>query len=80
MRKVIANFKMHQTPTETKDYLLQLLAKIDGTKNEVVLCFPATSLTTAKYMVANTNVKLGGQNIADDDHAKTTGEISGDYF
>ena len=80
MRKVIGNFKMHQTPTQTKEYLLQFMSKVDGTKNEVVLCLPATSLTTAKYMVSGSNIKLGGQNICDDDHAKTTGEISGDML
>lgn len=80
MRKVIGNFKMNQTPTQTKEYLLSFLSKVETTRNEVVLCFPATSLTTAKYMVEGSKVKLGGQNICDEDHAKPTGEISGEML
>ena len=80
MRKIIGNFKMNQTPTQTKEYLLRFLSRVEGTKNEIVLCFPATSLTTAKYMVEGGNVKLGGQNICEDDRVKVTGEINGDML
>ena len=76
MKKVIANFKMNQTQTQTKEYLLQFMSKVEGSKHEIVLCFPATSLTTAKYLTANTNIKLGGQNICDEEANKNTGEIS----
>lgn len=76
MKKIIGNFKMNQTPTQTKDYLIQFLAKVEGTKNEVVLCFPATSLTTAKYLTSASTVKLGGQNICDEEINKNTGEVS----
>ena len=77
MRKVIGNFKMNQTPSQTKEYLLKFLPKVESTKNEVILCFPATSLTTAKYLTENTGVKLGGQNMCDEDNGRATGEING---
>ena len=76
MRTVIGNFKMNQTPTQTKEYLLQFMSKVEGSKHEIVLCFPATSLTTAKYLTSNTGIKLGGQNICDEEANKNTGEIS----
>lgn len=76
MRKIIGNFKMNQTPTQTKEYLLQFMSKVEGSKHEIVLCFPATSLTTAKYLTSNTGIKLGGQNICDEEANKNTGEIS----
>ena len=76
MKKVIANFKMNQTPTQTKDYLIEFLSRVEGSKHEVILCFPATSLTTAKYLTSGTNVKLGGQNICDEEANKNTGEVS----
>lgn len=76
MKKVIANFKMNQTPTQTKEYLLEFLSRVEGSKHEVILCFPATSLTTAKYLTSGTNVKLGGQNICDEEANKNTGEVS----
>ena len=76
MRKIIGNFKMNQTPTQTKEYLLQFMSKVEGSKHEIVLCFPATSLTTAKYLTSGTKISLGGQNICDEEANKNTGEIS----
>lgn len=76
MKKIIGNFKMNQTPTQTKEYLLQFMSKVEGSKHEIVLCFPATSLTIAKYLTLNSNIKLGGQNICDEEANKNTGEIS----
>lgn len=77
MRKIIGNFKMNKTPTETKEYLMQFVPKAKGNKNEIILCVPATSLTTAKYLVDGSGIKLGGQNLCDEDIGKNTGEISG---
>ena len=77
MRKIIGNFKMNQTPQQTKDYLIDFLPKVDAEKNEIILCLPATSLTTAKYLVEGRGVKLGGQNICDEELNRNTGEVNG---
>ena len=77
MRKIIGNFKMNKTPSETKQYILQLMSKVEGNKNEIVLCVPSTSLTSAKFLLTGSNIKLGGQNICDEELGKNTGEVSG---
>ncbi|MBE7074332.1 MAG: triose-phosphate isomerase [Clostridiales bacterium] len=77
MKKIIGNFKMNQTPSQTKDYLINFLPRVDATKNEIILCFPATSLTTAKFLVEGRGVKLGGQNICDEEINHNMGEVNG---
>ena len=76
MRKIIGNFKMNKTTSQTKEYLLEFLGKVEGNKNEIVLCLPATSLSMAKYITNGTNIKLGAQNICDEELGKNTGEVS----
>ena len=59
---VIANFKMNQTPSETKDYMIDLVARMKGEKTKVVVCPPFTSLAKAYSLTKKTNVLLGAQN------------------
>ncbi len=77
MKKVIGNFKMNKTVTETKDYIMKFLSRVDEGKAEIVLCLPSVSLFMAKYLLEGSAVKLGGQNISDEEAGKNTGEISG---
>lgn len=77
MKYIIANFKMNQTPTETKQYLINLIPHVEKGKHNVVLCFPSTSLTTANYLLSDTDISLGAQNICDEEEGKCTGEVSG---
>lgn len=76
MKKIIANFKMNMNSSEIKNYIVKLLAKNNG-KNEIVICPPFTSLAIAKFLIGESNVKLGAQNICDEEEGKCTGEISG---
>ena len=73
---VIANFKMNQTPEETKDYLMTFLSRFDE-KVDLTLCLPYTSLATGAYLCKGRAVRLGSQNISEDEEGKSTGEISG---
>ncbi len=73
---VIANFKMNQTPEETKNYLMTFLSRFDE-KVDLTLCLPYTSLSTGEYLCRGRAVRLGSQNISEDEEGKTTGEISG---
>lgn len=77
MKNIIANFKMNKSPSETKSYLINLIPKVEQGVHNVVLCMPATSLTTAKYFLEETDIKLGAQNLCDEEEGKCTGEISG---
>ena len=72
---IVANFKMSQTATETKNYFTKLLCKLDNPNLELIICPPFTSLSVAKFFTEGTEINLGAQNLADDD-AQITGEIS----
>ncbi len=77
MKKVIANFKMNKTEEEIKKYLIDFLAKVDQEKAEITLCLPFTSLSLGNFMLKDSKVNLGAQNLADEEEGKFTGEISG---
>ena len=76
MKKIIANFKMNKTATEMKQYLIKLISKFED-KCEAVLCVPYTCLSLAKFIVdGHDNIKVGAQNISEEEEGKCTGEIS----
>ena len=77
MKYIIANLKMNKTVSETKSYLIDLVPKVEQGVNNLVLCLPSVSLTTAKYLLAETDIKIGGQNLCDEEEGKCTGEING---
>ena len=78
MKKIIANFKMNFTPSMTKEYLIQLLARYaDSDKVKLCLSFPYTSLAIAKFLLDKRKISLGAQNICDEEEGKNTGEING---
>lgn len=77
MKYIIANFKMNKTITETKEYLFNLVPKVEEGKHKIVLCVPATSISTAKYLLDGREISIGGQNLCDEEEGKCTGEISG---
>ena len=72
---IVANFKMSQTTTDTKNYFTKLICKLDNPTVELVICPPYTSLSVAKFFTEGTEVKLGAQNLSDDE-SQVTGEIS----
>ena len=75
--KIFANFKMNQTQSQTKEYLMNFIPKINDFKSEVTLCLPFTSLPVAHYLIGENPIKLGAQNISDKDSGALTGEVSG---
>ncbi len=78
MMKIIANFKMNLTPSLTKEYLIQLLARYNFNDNvELGLSLPFISIPIAKFIAKDKNVLIGAQNICDEEEGKNTGEING---
>ena len=73
---VIANFKMNQTPKETRDYLMAFLPRFEG-KVDLTLCLPYTSLYVGQYLCEDKDIRLGSQNISEEEEGRSTGEISG---
>ena len=75
MKKIIvANFKMNQTQSESKQYFTKFLCKFDNSSIMPILCTPFTSLSVASFFTSNTEIKLGAQNVACEDNV--TGEVS----
>lgn len=77
MKTIIANFKMNKTCSQTKQYLMRLICEYDG-KNEVIVALPYTSLALGSFLLqGKNNIKLGAQNLSDEEEGENTGEISG---
>ena len=77
MKKVIANFKMNKTPSESKRYLMNLVTHFNKDSVQLTLCLPYTSLPEARYLLSGSNILLGAQNVSDVEQGGCTGEISG---
>lgn len=73
---IVANFKMNQTPEETKEYLIKFVSRFYSENVQVVLCPPFTSLGIAQFLTEGSKVKIGAQNVSDQDDGLLTGEIS----
>lgn len=78
MRKTIiaGNWKMNKNPAEAMDFVSSIKNKIDSTECDVVVCVPYIDLIPVLDCVANTNIKVGAQNIYFEDEGAYTGEIS----
>lgn len=77
--KVIAgNWKMNNDPNETKDLISKLLAGLKNlnSNGEVVICPAFTSLSDASSMIKGSMIKLGAQNIHEEENGAFTGEVS----
>ncbi len=80
MKKIIANFKMNKTNSQVKEYIMKLLPRFDRDDVELVLCPPATSLSIANFLLDGSLIKLGAQNLSDEEEGKNTGDISGEML
>jgi triosephosphate isomerase len=68
---------MNKTVGEAYDLAIELVTGLRALHNtEVALCPPFVSLTTVKQAIANTMIKLGAQNMNDQDKGAFTGEVS----
>ena len=77
MKKIIGNFKMNKTNTEIKEYLIKLLARVEKGKHEIIVCLPFTALSMANFLLQGSEIKIGAQNLCDEESGRNTGEISG---
>jgi triosephosphate isomerase len=74
---IAGNWKMNKTVGEAYDLAIELVTGLRALHNtEVALCPPFVSLTTVKQAIANTMIKLGAQNMNDQDKGAFTGEVS----
>ena len=78
-KKIIAgNWKMYTDIFESAELVKALVEKIRNLHShvEVVLCPPFTSLVVVSSLLKGTTIKLGAQNIHEEDEGAFTGEIS----
>jgi triosephosphate isomerase (TIM) len=77
-KKIIAgNWKMNKTIAEALTLVKGIQAELDGCKEvEVVVCPPFTALKSVSDMLADSQIKLGCQNMSSEDDGAYTGEIS----
>src|SRR6204780_2677947 len=79
MRKKVmaANWKMHKTLDETREYFREFLPLVAGhDRDEIVVCPPYTDAAIAVELAAGTNVHVGVQNVHWKADGAYTGEIS----
>lgn len=73
---IAGNWKMNKTSKEAANLILEIRDRVKGSKCEVVVCPPFTSLTQVITLVENTNIKVGAQNMYYEESGAYTGEIS----
>src|ERR1700693_1578446 len=79
MRKKLfaANWKMHKTPDETRDYFRDFLPLVAGhDRDEIVVCPPYTDVHAAIQAAEGSGVAIGVQNVHWKADGAYTGEIS----
>ena len=68
---------MNKTVEESYDLAIELVTGLRAMREtEVALCPPFVALSTVKQAIANTMLKLGAQNMHDQDKGAFTGEVS----
>ena len=78
-RKLIiaGNWKMNKTVAEALDLLRGLKIELAGVKEvDVVVCPPFTALSEASKAILDSNIRLGAQNMSENNFGAFTGEIA----
>ena len=81
MRKIIiaGNWKMYKNVTAAAELVNELKDKVASIKKTgIIVCPPATNLTTVCEIVKDTNIGVGAQNIHWEEQGAYTGENSAD--
>jgi triosephosphate isomerase len=79
MRKFViaGNWKMYKTNTEAEQLAEALKGKTTGIeKTQMLVCPPATALTTVYSIVRDSKIAVGAQNMYWEDQGAYTGELS----
>ena len=80
-RPIIAgNWKMNNTPAQTKELINEMKPLVAGASCEVVLCVPFVDIAAAVEAAKGSDIKIGAENIHWAESGAFTGEISGDML
>ena len=77
---IVANFKMNQNIEEAKAYFTKFVSLFNGERADVIICPPYISLPLASFFTRGSKIKLGAQNVSDEEQGAFTGEISADMI
>jgi triosephosphate isomerase len=75
---IAGNWKMHKTEAEALSLVRVLMQRARSFRDvEILICPPFTSLSQLHKLLVSSPIKLGAQNISDQQSGAFTGEISG---
>lgn len=73
---IAGNWKMNKLPSETYDFVKEVVEATKGAECEVVCCTPYVCLAPAVEAAKGTHVKIGAENLHFEDSGAFTGEVS----
>ncbi len=77
---IAGNWKMNKLPSETYDFVKEVVEATKGASCEVVCCTPYVCLAPAVEAAKGTHVKIGAENLHFEDKGAFTGEVSADML
>ena len=77
---IAGNWKMNKLPSETYDFVKEVVEATKGAECEVVCCTPYVCLAPAIEAAKGTHVKIGAENLHFEDSGAFTGEVSADML
>jgi len=78
---IAGNWKMHKTNAEAVELAEELKSKTTSIeKTQMIICPPATALTTVYSVVRDSKIAVGAQNMYWENQGAFTGEISSDMI
>ena len=77
-RKILAagNWKMNETPSETKALIAEMVKTCASDTVDVLLCVPAIDIPAAVEAAKGSNIQIGAENMYFEESRAFTGEIS----
>src|SRR5204862_6632799 len=74
---IVGNWKMNKTVAEALDLVKGLKRELANIKEvDIVICPPFTALSEVSKAALNTNIRLGAQNMSENNFGAYTGEIA----
>jgi triosephosphate isomerase len=73
---IAGNWKMHKTGAEGAALAAELVAKLSGCKDKVMVAPPFTALEAVAKALAGSKIILGAQNMGQEEQGAHTGEVS----
>ena len=77
---IAGNWKMNKLPSETYDYIKEVIDSTKGSECEVVCCTPFVCLPQAVEAAKGSHVKIGAENLHFEDKGAFTGEVSAEML